>query len=137
MRPTEGSIHTRGRDRGSSSPEECSDTDTQVTPRQTAKGRVTTGRETTRRAMLASVSAGVVGLAGCAGEESVNCPSPETETPVKSMPPMAVAGSTPTVAVHAWEDLSCPHCATFATEVVPRLREEYVSDGVVRFVRHD
>lgn len=105
--------------------------------RDASSGDRSVGRRApTRRGVLATTAG--IGLAGCVGSgDDVNCPTPETVTPVESMDPTALSTGAPTVTVRAWEDLSCPHCATFATEVVPRLREEYVSEGEVRFVRHD
>lgn len=94
-------------------------------------------RRVTRRAALAATAA--VGVAGClgGGSDGVDCETPTTTTPVESMPALALVDGEPSVTVRVWEDLSCPHCATFATEVVPQLRGEFVASGDVRFVRHD
>lgn len=93
-----------------------------------------------RRTVLAGIGASVATTAGCLGgstDSGVECETPATTQRVSSLPPAAIGPSSASVTVHAWEDLSCPHCKTFALDVVPKLREEYVSDGTVRFVRHD
>ena len=40
------------------------------------------------------------------------------------------------VVVEAYEDFLCPHCAEFTAQVEPRLIDEYVKTGKVRFVYH-
>lgn len=36
-----------------------------------------------------------------------------------------------------YSSLTCPHCADFHREVLPRIREEYIEKGLVRYVPRD
>ena len=95
--------------------------------------------ERTRRAYLATAAAGVAGLAaGClgGGGGTENCDIGDEPT-VAELPAPALGSSDASVTVAAFEDFSCPHCATFSLEVLPDLRSEYVDPGVVRYEHHD
>lgn len=87
-----------------------------------------------RRAFLTGMGlAGLTTLAGCLGGPE---PVETTETPRGLEPPVAGdPGASVTVAVY--EDFSCPHCATFNQDVFPRLREDYLEPGTVRYEHHD
>jgi hypothetical protein len=41
-----------------------------------------------------------------------------------------------TVVVQAWEDFLCPHCQDWTAQIEPRLIEEYVKTGKIRFEYH-
>lgn len=96
--------------------------------------------ERKRRAVLGGMGAGLAGLAGClrgsGGADTETCERTSPPT-VESMPTPRLGSADATVTVRSYEDMSCPHCATFALEVLPEIREEYVDPGVVRFEHHD
>ncbi|WP_338737968.1 DsbA family protein [Haloplanus salilacus] len=96
--------------------------------------------ERTRRAYLAA-TAGLAGLsAGClgggGGGGTEDCDAGDEPT-VAELPAPTLGPDDPDVTVAAFEDFSCPHCATFSLEVIPELRSEYVEPGVIRFEHHD
>jgi protein-disulfide isomerase len=77
--------------------------------------------------------AAVAGCVGGGGGEGDGAPANAVEslpTPVQGDPDASV-----TVAV--FEDFACPHCQTFAVDVQPRLVDEYVDPGNVRYEHHD
>ncbi|WP_302083784.1 thioredoxin domain-containing protein [Salinibaculum rarum] len=41
------------------------------------------------------------------------------------------------VVVEVWEDYSCSHCRAFNLKVLPRLYQEYIKDGSIKYVHHD
>lgn len=87
-----------------------------------------------RRAVLAGTGlAGLATLAGCLGGPE---PVETTATP-HGLPPPVAGDPQASVTVAVYEDFSCPHCATFNQEVFPRLREDYLEPGTVRFEHHD
>jgi protein-disulfide isomerase len=91
----------------------------------------------TRRGYLAAV--GTVGLAaGCLGgrEGSGDC-TIDDEPTVSELSRPTIGSADAGVTVAAFEDFSCPHCATFSLEVLPELRTEYVDAGVVQYEHHD
>ncbi|RDZ65009.1 protein-disulfide isomerase [Haloferax sp. Atlit-12N] len=101
----------------------------------------------TRRAYLAATAGALtLGTAGCLGGGSggsgddavaaIGCEVPERDT-VSSLPTPVIGSEDASVVVDVWEDFACPHCATFAVEVAPQLRSEYVSEGIVRYRHHD
>ncbi|ELZ71680.1 DSBA-like thioredoxin domain protein [Haloferax prahovense DSM 18310] len=101
----------------------------------------------TRRAYLAATAGALtLGTAGClgggsggSGDEAVaaiGCEVPARDT-VDSLPTPVIGAEDASVVVDVWEDFACPHCATFAVDVAPQLRSEYVSEGVVRYRHHD
>jgi protein-disulfide isomerase len=76
-------------------------------------------------------------LGGGSGGGSYDCSVTETE-PVESLRQPALGPDDAAVTVQSWEDYSCPHCATFSLDVIPKLRETYVDGGnQVRFEFHD
>ena len=82
--------------------------------------------KTTRRGFLAGVGAmGTVGLAGCSilGGGSAEAPM--------------LGDSDAAVTVEVFEDYACPHCATYSLTHFPRLRQEYVSPGTVRYEQYN
>jgi protein-disulfide isomerase len=103
--------------------------------RDTGDGR----NEVTRRGCLTAVAAtGSVAVAGCLGESSgtsYDC-GDSSETVSQAAQPAIGAADAP-VTVKVWEDFACPHCKTFSLEVFPRIREQYVATGDVRFEHHD
>ncbi len=41
------------------------------------------------------------------------------------------------VTIHEYSSLTCPHCAQFHMETLPRIKEAYIDTGQARFVYHD
>jgi len=103
------------------------------------------GMNHTRRALLAGVAAGgVVGAAGCLGEDEpdsddtgqYDCDLNEPVTPDAEF--RAVIGDPDAdVVVQAYEDFTCPACATYKLQQFPTIREEYIDSGVVRYEHWD
>ncbi|WP_148413416.1 DsbA family protein [Haloferax sp. KTX1] len=103
-------------------------------------------RNTRRTYLAATAGALTLGTAGCLGGGSggsgdgavaaIGCEVPERDT-VDSLPSPVIGSEDASVVVDVWEDFACPHCATFAVDVAPQLRSEYVSEGVVRYRHHD
>jgi len=95
--------------------------------------------ERSRRAYLAA-TAGLAGLsAGClggGGGGTEDCDIGDEPT-VAELPAPTLGSDDADVTVAAFEDFSCPHCATFSLEVLPELRSEYVEPGDARFEHHD
>ncbi len=99
-----------------------------------------------RRTFIAGGVALAMGSAGClgGGGESTT-PSSElgtvadSTTPGSEQPlPTPVAGDPDAdVTVAAFEDYACPHCATYSLEVFPKLANDYLEDGTVRYEFHD
>ncbi len=89
-----------------------------------------------RRTVLAGAGLALGSLAGClgGGGTSADPPDDAPELPTPSLGPDSREAAD--VVIASWEDYRCPHCATFSTEVVPRVRSNLVGDGV-RYEVHD
>lgn len=101
-------------------------------------------RRLNRRSLLrAGGVATTVALAGCPGagsgdptetptDEGNDRPEPEQQlpTPTGGDPDAAVT-------VAAFEDFTCPHCATYTGEIQPQIWSEYVEPGDVTYEWHD
>ena len=48
-----------------------------------------------------------------------------------------MGAETAPVTVHEYFSLSCSHCAAFHTEVLPKVKTNYIDTGKVRFIFHD
>ena len=100
---------------------------------------------TTRRELLAAVGAGgTVAAAGCLGfgggggsDASTSYDCGDGGETVETADQPAIGSADAPVTVQVWEDFSCPHCATWSTEALPQLREDYVTSGEVRYEHHD
>ena len=101
--------------------------------------------EYTRRTLLAGVAAGgVVGAAGCLGEDGPESSDTgpyecELEEPAALAAEFrAVIGDPDAdIVVQAFEDFTCGHCATYKLDHFPTIREEYVDPGTVRYEHWD
>lgn len=91
-----------------------------------------------RRTVLAGTALAVGSLTGCLGigPGGGQSADPPADTPELPTPALGPDPDDADAVVAVWEDYRCPHCATFSTEVVPRIRSELVADGV-RFEFHD
>ncbi|WP_144920943.1 DsbA family protein [Halorubrum salsamenti] len=122
--------------------------------------------EHTRRSLLAgAASVGVIGAAGCLGGGSggggadgdgsggggndgldisgvdldpgqYDCDLTEPEDPDLGYRP-TLGNPDADVVVQAFEDFTCPHCATYKLEEFPTIREEFVEPGDVRYEQWD
>ncbi|WP_020221284.1 DsbA family protein [Halarchaeum acidiphilum] len=111
----------------------------------------------TRRDVLATAGAACAGLlAGCTGTNGggsgdgttetnsttrtltdVDVPDDPDVTTVDSMPTPVRGDPDADVTVTVFEDYACPHCAHYATEVMPRIVENYTKPGTVRYEHRD
>jgi len=98
-----------------------------------------------RRRLLAGVAGGLAGTAGCLSGGASTADAPEigtvadSETPTGGQPlPPPVAGDPDAeVTVAVFEDYACPHCATYSTEVFPKVAENHLVNDDVRYEFHD
>lgn len=61
-------------------------------------------------------------------------PAPLAAQGTREVLEMAMGVENAPVTLIEYASLTCPHCATFHTEVLPRLKEEYIDAGKVRMV---
>ena len=106
--------------------------------------RQTSGPDRTspsRRAVLAGLSAAAAtATAGCLGGGGGGENGGSDEVPadaVESLPTPVQGDEDAPVTVAVFEDFACPHCRTFAVDVQPRIVDEYVDPGDVRYEHHD
>lgn len=96
--------------------------------------------ETRRKYLTAVAAGGAASLGGClgigGGGNNYDCSGGGGEKVTEASQPALGSADAP-VTVKVWEDFSCPHCKTFSLDVVPKIREEYVSSGEVRYEHHD
>lgn len=108
--------------------------------------------ERTRRSLLAAgATVGVAGVAGCLGgggsgdgnggelsldTGSYDCSLSEPTDPDLGYRP-ALGDPDADVVVRAFEDFTCPHCATYNLDHFPTIREEYVDPGRIRYEHWD
>lgn len=78
---------------------------------------------------------GVLLTAGIAGCSSSNDEA-DVET-VDSLPTPTLGPADAPVTVSVFEDYACPHCQRYARETFPKIRDEYISEGIVRYEHHD
>ncbi|MDS0293055.1 thioredoxin domain-containing protein [Halogeometricum luteum] len=93
---------------------------------------------TTRRAYLAAAGGAVAATAGClggsgtAGMADLSCDVGQLDQ-VNSLPRPSLGPDDAPVTVDAYEDYACPHCATYSLNVFPKIRENYIDGGDVRY----
>ena len=109
--------------------------------------------EHTRRGLLSGVAAGgVVGVAGCLGGGAgtggggdggttldtgeYDCDLSEPADPDLEYRP-TLGDPEADVVVRAFEDYTCPHCATYKLEHFPAVREEFIEPGEIRYEHWD
>lgn len=89
---------------------------------------------TSRRQFVAAVAVGSVGtLAGCLSggrDPGEQAPGQPLSVPVKGDPDADVT-------VKTYEDIACPHCATYQTNVFPEIESKYLDPGTIRYEFHD
>ena len=109
--------------------------------------------EHTRRGLLSGVAAGgVVGVTGCLGGGAgtggggdggttldtgeYDCDLSEPADPDLEYRP-TLGDPEADVVVRAFEDYTCPHCATYKLEHFPAVREEFIEPGEIRYEHWD
>lgn len=55
----------------------------------------------------------------------------------QAMQPMTVGSPDAPVVMHEYSSLTCPHCAAFHSETLPKIKKDYVDTGKVRIEFHD
>jgi len=92
----------------------------------------------TRRAFTAALSlTGFVALAGFSPLRLIADAMAQSATDVAkpvSLPDMALGPANAAVTITEYASMTCPHCATFAKDVFPKIKSEYVDTGKVRYV---
>jgi len=62
---------------------------------------------------------------------------PAQLAPRQEGPDMVMGLATAPVTIIEYASLTCPHCAAFHTDTLPKLKSEYIDKGLVRFVYRD
>ena len=104
---------------------------------------------TRRKALATGSTFGLTFVGGLSGlsnfalaQDAANTPVPTTvptdiptDAPMAGLDTRAYVMGDPDAPVHVIEyaSLTCPHCARFETDVLPRLREEYIDTGKIKF----
>ena len=57
--------------------------------------------------------------------------------PAEGYPERILGSATAPVVIYEYSSLTCPHCASFHTDVLPRLKTEFIETGKVRLVYRD
>jgi protein-disulfide isomerase len=84
-----------------------------------------------RRALLGSLGAATVALAGCLGDDSSDDPAESaTGPPVRGDPEAEVT-------LEVYEDFLCGHCQQYNQEVLPTVEQEYLDPGLIRYEHRD
>jgi protein-disulfide isomerase len=83
----------------------------------------------------------VLALAGPlpAGAQPAKPPSPSAQAEALALTPddRILGKPDATVTIVEYASLTCPHCAHFATDVLPKLKEKWIDTGKVRLVMRD
>ncbi|SFR43622.1 DsbA family protein [Halogeometricum limi] len=93
---------------------------------------------TTRRAYLAAAGGALAATTGClgggggSGYAALSCDVGQLEQ-VDSLPRPTLGPDDAAVTVDVYEDFACPHCATYNLDVFPKVREEYIAPGDIRY----
>ncbi|ADQ67551.1 protein-disulfide isomerase [Halogeometricum borinquense DSM 11551] len=91
---------------------------------------------TTRRSYLAAAGGALAATAGClGGSDSQSKPSCEVGDleQVKSLPTPTLGPEDADVTVDVYEDFACPHCATYNVDVFPKVKQNYIDTGKIRY----
>lgn len=86
-----------------------------------------------------------LGLVGAAPALAQNAPAPSTPPsaaamakPLEVTPDDRILGKPDApVTIVEYASMTCPHCAHFATEVLPKLKEKWIDSGKARLVLRD
>ncbi|MEM9318091.1 MAG: DsbA family protein [Pseudomonadota bacterium] len=88
-----------------------------------------------RRTLLGAVGAGVAaaGGMGILGRDLVGTAQAQ-EAAAREIPEMTLGSDDAPVEFIEYASFTCPHCATFHTQIMPLLKADYIDQGSVRFV---
>ncbi|AHM03278.1 Periplasmic thiol:disulfide interchange protein DsbA [Roseibacterium elongatum DSM 19469] len=98
-----------------------------------------------RTLLIAGAGAGALGLGGYSLLQGPKTPAPllpmgmaHAQTAADGAAPevldMALGAEDAPVTLYEYASFTCPHCATFHSNVKPRLIEDYIEPGLVRFI---
>ena len=92
----------------------------------------------TRRAFTAALSlTGLAALAGLSPLRLISSAMAQSASDVAkpvSLPDMALGPANASVTITEYASMTCPHCANFAINTFPTLKEKYIDTGKVRFI---
>jgi protein-disulfide isomerase len=86
----------------------------------------------TRKLLTAALAAAL--LAGTGWAPSAPAPAAAQEAETAEVTEMTMGDPEAPVEVIEYASYTCPHCATFHENVLPRLKEDYVDTGKVHFI---
>jgi len=74
-----------------------------------------------------------------AGAQPAKPPSPSTQAEALALTPddRILGKSDAPITIVEYASLTCPHCAHFATDVLPKLKEQWIDTGKARLVMRD
>lgn len=93
-----------------------------------------------RRVLLGSAGLAASALAGCLGSGATGGSGGSGNASGRSgdtLPTPVQGDPDADVTVAAFEDYACPHCRSYVLDVLPRIEEQYVSSGRIRYEHHD
>lgn len=88
-----------------------------------------------RRAAGAVISA--IALAACGASDGTDASAQTTTAPGLEPHDIVMGDVNAPVTLVEYASITCPHCATFHTDVLPAIKEDYVDTGKVRYVFRD
>jgi protein-disulfide isomerase len=89
----------------------------------------------TRRTFTAALS--LTGLAGFAPLRLIEAAMAQSASDIRkpvSLPDMALGPADAGVSITEFAAATCPHCAAFNREVLPKIKSEYIDTGKVRYI---
>lgn len=93
---------------------------------------------TSRRRVLGGVGVATgIAVAGCLGRPEGTPTAGDGAVDGPDLPPPVLGDPDADVTVAVYEDFSCPHCASYNSEVVPQVEAEYIEPGTIRYEHHD
>ncbi|HMN27004.1 MAG TPA: DsbA family protein [Caldilineaceae bacterium] len=78
----------------------------------------------------------LIGLVIWANNRPSGTPASKVDLPADWVTGMSMGDPAAKVVVQAWEDFLCPHCQDWTATVEPKLVDEYVKTGKIRFEYH-
>lgn len=93
---------------------------------------------------IAVAAAAGIGFYATQGAQSTSTSLPsfaahaqEADIDISTVQEMALGEDTAPVTLIEYASFTCPHCANFHSEIFPRLKEDYIDTGKVRFVSRE
>lgn len=89
-----------------------------------------------RRELLAAT--GTVALTTTAGCSSLfNNSLGDCDGPQRNIPALQIGDAESPVKVTGFVDYDCPHCANFALNIFPKIRQQYIHTGKIAYIQSD